>query len=183
MSTIVDIFSRAAQRRGWDTDEDTPPEIIAEKNREKHIWNEIMRMMHDPFASLVEAIDQGLEHAGLVLELLPKPRQKTKETNTAEDSGSAELDVEAQIDNDLHPGDPGFASFVDEKVQAFSSLKGEILRTWAKQRGLASDEEHHLRPLSRVTTETRQRNQAQLYVLLYMEQLVSTTCFSVPLCL
>ncbi|KAH8694352.1 hypothetical protein BGZ61DRAFT_493928 [Ilyonectria robusta] len=127
-----------------------PPSRRASRNQEKHVWNDMVKQMHTPFQILAEAIDRGLEHSGICLEILPKPKVSKK----SESSRSDNSDVEARGD-EVKPGDEGFASLVDKKLQQFYSQKGKIPRTW------------HL-----TASDVMQRNQAQLYVSLYMEQLM-----------
>jgi len=112
------------------------------------------KQLHVPFEILSEAIGQGLEHAGLILELLPAPKA----------SGS-DADVEAG----LKPGDDGFAALLDDKLRILNSRKRESLRSWALENGLYGDSK-----LSHFGTddEHHHRGQVQLFILLYMEQLV-----------
>ncbi|KAK0704607.1 hypothetical protein B0H67DRAFT_603686 [Lasiosphaeris hirsuta] len=163
MTTIIDIFKRVSERRGWDfNEEDVPEDIVAEKLREKRVWNQVMKQVHEPFEILSEAIDQGLAHAGICLEILPRPTKSP----TAGDA-----DVEARGD-EVKPGEPGFARFVDERVKAFHARKGELLRTWVKERELAAEEERLAGIHCSCSTERREREQSQLYVVLYMENLM-----------
>jgi hypothetical protein len=111
---MVDIFRRVSERRRWNADEYTLAEIEAEKNREKQVWNGIMKQMYTPFQILAEAIDQGLEHAGICLEIL----LKSKISRRSRSSGSD--DVEAHGDA-VSPGNQCFGSLVDKKVRQFYS--------------------------------------------------------------
>ncbi|GAB1320884.1 ER transporter 6TM N-terminal domain-containing protein [Madurella fahalii] len=156
MMTIIDIFKRVSERRGWDTADDAPEEVVAEKEKEKHVWNEVMKQMHEPFEILSQAIDQGLEHAGICLELLPRPKKV---------SPKAGKDLEAG--ERPKPGDRGFARIVDGKVDAFHSKKGELLKTWIREKGFDLNE-NNAKP-SRLPSE---RDQAQLNIILYMENLM-----------
>ena len=61
MSTITDIFERIAERRGWvdvaldskhDKAESWEPCGKEEKEREKETWNEVMKALHEPFATV-----------------------------------------------------------------------------------------------------------------------------------
>lgn len=162
MMTMIDIFKRVSERRGWALAGDLPDEVIAEKEREKHIWNEVMKQMHEPFEILSEAIDQGLEHAGICLEILPRPKQAAKPN----------IDVEARGEK-IAPGDPALAQVIAEKVEAFNSRKGEILRTWVKEQGFnpTAEELEIPSPLSD-SPEGREHDRAQLYIVLYMENLM-----------
>ncbi|KAF4333248.1 major facilitator superfamily transporter [Fusarium beomiforme] len=99
--------------------------------------------------TFVEAIDQGLEHTGICLEILPKPKVTRKSTGIGSD------DVEAHGDT-TNPGDQYFGSLVDKKVQKFNSENEDTTRTWVR------DEASDAIP----------RNQAQLYVIIYIQQLM-----------
>jgi hypothetical protein len=157
ISSIMDIFQRVAERRGWNVDAEEEPEIVAQKDREKRVWNEVMKRMHMPFEVLSEAVDQGLEHAALRLEILPRPK--------ADKKAAQDADVEAKGDS-LKPGDDGFSEVIKQKLQQFDATQGEALRAWVKERALVRGDDG----LSSV--ETRERDQAQLYCLLYMERLM-----------
>lgn len=168
----MDIFKRVADTRGWnDAGPDTPVEVLAAKEREQRVWNEVMKQLHEPFEILSQAIDQGLEHAGIVLELLPRPKDQKKAA--AQMSKGTQPDVEAQGD-DTRPGQAGFVKMMDEKVRLFHSKRGEILSTWAREKGLTYDGDlDSIGPGRSLFNDSRERDQAQLYVILYMEQLVS----------
>lgn len=136
------------------------------------MWNEIMKHLHDPLESLSEALDQGIEHAAIVLELLPKP----KEAKKGEANGP---DVEAK-GGQLCPGDSGFSDMLKQKVKSFDVVKGQILRTWAKEKNLITDDEAAGDATPQATPEAEQRyrhDQAQLFTLLYIEKLVRTLTF------
>jgi len=157
ISSIMDIFQRVAERRGWNVDADEAPEIVAQKDNEKRVWNEVMKRMHMPFEILSEAVDQGLEHAALRLEILPRPKAAKK--------GPRDVDVEAKGDS-LRPGDDGFSAVIQRKLDQFAATRGEALRAWVKERSLVRrDDDLSL-------AEARERDQAQLYCLLYMERLM-----------
>lgn len=138
MSTITDIFERIAERRGWvnvkgskfDDAEAEPWEKCgaAEREEEKKTWNEIMKALHEPFEVMTSAMDGGLTHAGLVLELLPKPKQKKGE------------DVEAKGDGSPKPGDPEFSADLERKIKEFYGKRGQTLKAWARQKGLSEDQ-------------------------------------------
>ncbi|KAK8022067.1 hypothetical protein PG993_012834 [Apiospora rasikravindrae] len=170
LSTVIDIFQRIAERRGWNTDSNTPDDVVEEKNAEKRIWNEIMKQLHEPLETLSEALDQGLEHAGMVLEILPRPKKPKK-------SDAADADVEAKGDM-VKPGDPEFARTLEEKVKSFEAVKVDILRSWASQRGLAFDESADGADLANMPSipssgNRHQRDQFQLFLLLYIEKLMT----------
>ncbi|KAK1773957.1 hypothetical protein QBC45DRAFT_446490 [Copromyces sp. CBS 386.78] len=166
MTTIIDIFKRVSETEGWQTEEDTPPEVVAEKEIEKRIWNEVMKQMHEPFDILSEAIDKGLQHAALQLDLTPRP----KKSKTA--------DIEEKAGQPLQPGDLGYAHVIHEKVTSFHAVKGELLKIWVKEKGLVYDEEGFTAN-DQAPLERQKRDQAQLNILLYMENLMHASGIAV----
>ncbi|ENH68060.1 hypothetical protein FOC1_g10001760 [Fusarium oxysporum f. sp. cubense race 1] len=122
ISYLADILHRIAERRRRNVVKETPEESAAEGNWEKQLWND-MKQLHTPFQTFVEAIDQGLEHTGICLEILPKPKATRKSTSIGSD------DVEANGDA-VNPGDQYFGSLVNKKVQKFNSEIGDTTRAW-----------------------------------------------------
>lgn len=239
MSTIMDIFRRTAEHRGWNAaDEEEKSEAAIAKEKERRVWNEVMKQLREPFTLLAEAIDEGLEHAGLQLGLLPKTKEqkaqdkearkarkaqkarKAAETasgakpevdggdgpgsasgsgsNGTSDKGSEgptdnaapdasasastpaadDADVEASA-GVVRPGDEGFADVIGDKVKKFYKTRSEILRIWARERGLIDGA---MPPLTKDASGgldpefvAHAQRQSQLYVLLYMEQLMIAT--------
>ncbi len=166
----MDIFRRAADHRGWDLGDDPSPGDVADKEAARHIWNILMRQLHEPFSILSEAIDQGLEHAALQLELLPRP--KANKASSSNGATAAEADVEDRGDL-VKPGEPGFARVIDDKVLRFYSTRSETLKLWARERGLTEGTDVTRSSIAGLSGKKKEQRQAQLYVLLYLEQLVS----------
>lgn len=174
IGVIMDIFQKVGRDRGWDgagpaSDEPgigsvgTLPEN-QDKEKSLRIWNDIMRQLHEPFEILSEALIQGIDHAGILLKFFPQPKEQTKAP-----------DVEASA-GDLRPGQVGFSEVINEKIDAFNSRKGEILRLWAKEKGLSSDgnPENWDKDNTRLF-EKRRNDQAQLFTILYLEKLMQAT--------
>jgi hypothetical protein len=176
MGTITDIFERIAERRGWvkasdsryDRSESWEQRDEADKDEEKKVWNEVMKALHEPFSVTVVAMDEGMEHAGLVLELLPTPKKKKGQDE--EEKGT-----------DPRPGDPEFSKFLEQKMLDFYSQRGKALKAWAKERRLSEaqfDAAKSVPPeVNNFTPEDSQhrRDQQQLYLILYMEHLLYLT--------
>ncbi|KAH6627549.1 hypothetical protein F5144DRAFT_603805 [Chaetomium tenue] len=160
MNTIIDIFKRFSERPDWESAEDAPNE----KDVEKHVWKEVMKQVQEPFDILSEAVDQGLQHAALCLELTPRPK---KAPNKPAKPGFGPSDIDLEAGQEPKPGDPGFSMVLDNKIQAFYSRKGELLKKWVQERGIDLDEgttaPSHFRS---------ERDQVQLYIILYMENLM-----------
>lgn len=175
MSTIADIFGRVAERRGWlkpenPTERDRAEEWEKADDNERitsqRVWNEVMKTLHEPFSTAVAAMDEGLQHAGLVLELLPKP----KKTSTGDEEGKG---------TEPQPGDSGFAEYMDKKMVDFYNKRGETLREWARQKGLSVEQFNRVMedlPDPQSPDEGKhQRDQQQLYLILFMEHLLYST--------
>ncbi|KAK4119617.1 hypothetical protein N657DRAFT_684256 [Parathielavia appendiculata] len=160
MNTIIDIFQRFSERPDWDSTDETPNG----KDVERHVWNEVMRQLQEPFEILSVAIDQGLEHAAMCLELIPRPKKVTGKAGKP-GPNTSDIDIEAQ--QQPEPGNPGFAGVLDNRIQAFYSRKGELLKKWVQERGISLDENISDHPYFR-----SERDQVQLYIILYMENLM-----------
>lgn len=180
ISTVIDIFQRLAERRGWMVGEDDgntnrprSARSQSERDEEKRVWNEVMKRLHNPFEALSEAIDQGLAHAGLRLEMVPPGAGKKKKGDKGKD---ASADVEAKGDI-VEPGDAAFAGTLRSRLEAFNDVRDDILRTWAKERGLMSVDsnsgsERTAQMEFPQDEDQRHRDQSQLYILLYIESLM-----------
>lgn len=189
MSTITHIFERIAERRGW-IRSTTPVEEAEEwekdpdfqtEQEEKNVWNDVMKQLHTPFAIATEIMDENMQHAGILLELLPRPNKKK------DNSTSADVDVEADGDG-IKIGELGFAEYTQEKMTKFYAARGETLRLWAQRKGItqedfeAADASTTDGPKS-FNAKDHRRDQQQLYLILYMEHLVSPFSFLIHLML
>jgi hypothetical protein len=179
MSTIIDIFERIAERRGWirtaqrsafddaEAWEQDPGEEV--KRIEKEIWNDVMKQLHSSFEVVSKAIDEGLEHAGMLLEFIKPPK--------ANESSASDVDVEAKGDV-TKPGDKGFSDYLEKNLADFYSKRGQTLTTWARGRGLTAEQWDVAKSPgidgSEATPDENRhrRDQQQLYLILYMEFLV-----------
>ncbi|KAL2131186.1 hypothetical protein VTI74DRAFT_5434 [Chaetomium olivicolor] len=164
MNTIIDIFKRFSEHPDWDGTDDAPDDVAAEKDLEKHVWNEVMKQVQEPFDILSEAVDQGLEHAAMCLELVKRPKKPSSKVGRR---GSNQSDIDLEANQEPKPGDPGFARVLDDKVQSFYCRKGELLRKWVEERGINLDEGGAEQSYFR-----SERDQVQLYIVLYMENLM-----------
>jgi hypothetical protein len=126
-----------------------------------------MKALHEPFAVAVAAMDEGMEHVGLILEIFPMPKEKSS-------------DEEAK-GTDPKPGDVEFAKFLEKKMFDFYSKRGTVLRAWAREKGLTEDVFDAARnvspgPENSIPNEDQhRRDQQQLYLILYMEHLLYAT--------
>jgi hypothetical protein len=118
-------------------------------------------------SQVTAAMDEGIEHAGLLLELIPKPKGKKEE------------DVEEKADCSK-PGDKDFAKYFDKKMLDFYSKRGETLKTWARQKGISESQFNATKSPARGEDWTpdeaqHRRDQQQLYLILYLEHLLYST--------
>jgi hypothetical protein len=168
LATIIDIFERVVEKRGWvnthNHQQAKDEERLREaKDKEKKLWNEMMKCLHEPFAVVMAAMDEGLEHAALLLELNNAPKNK-------------EADIEAN-GLESRPGSLKFSQHLGDRLKDFYSSRGMALRVWAKERGLSQDHFKTIRespPLSQTGfgDAKHTEDQQQLYLILYMEFLV-----------
>ncbi|KAI1169949.1 hypothetical protein F4777DRAFT_592315 [Nemania sp. FL0916] len=175
IGTVIDIFQRLAEKRGWITTSETPLELLYEKMEDKRIWNEVMRQLHEPFENLSAAMDEGLQHAGMLLELIPRPKPSNKSRASAENP-AIDADLESRGDL-IQPGDSGFAEILKSKIQSFRDVRGTILRAWAKEKGLLA-EDAPLDEMDNICFSQMNahdcHDQEQLYILLYLETLMES---------
>ncbi|QSZ37228.1 hypothetical protein DSL72_009322 [Monilinia vaccinii-corymbosi] len=178
MGTIMDIFVRISERRCWvkspdskDRSEPWEHMPLESKTEEKRLWNEVMKTLHEPFAVVTAVMDQGLEHVALTLELVPRPKKKL------------DADVET-ADEKSKPGDAGFLAYMEQTVNEFYKKRGATLKKWAQEKSLSAAQFDAHRPTP-VTGEpisgdegSHKRDQQQLNLILFMENLVSLHRFS-----
>lgn len=173
MSTITDIFVRIGEKRGWlkstnsnDRSQQWERLPLESKAEEKRLWNEVMKTLHEPFAIAAAVMDQGLEHAALTLELIPRPKKK------------ADGDVEI-ADEQSKPGDAEFLAYMERTFNDFYKKRGATLKKWAQEKGLSAEQfdAHKPTPVpgAPLTGDeaSHRRDQQQLYLILFMENLVS----------
>lgn len=191
IGVVMDIFQKVARDAGWDgSATEGPPEDYLGLNTNGQdeqasvkIWQEMMRQLHEPFEILCDALIQGIDHAGILLKFFPMPTDLKKDlavaaaaAKAAGTSASAVPDVEASAGSGLRPGQFGFSEVINARLNTFNTRKGEILRVWAKEKGLSTDGKHWDPATNTKLYEKRRNDQAQLYVILYLERLVSLDC-------
>ena len=177
MSSVADIFNRLAESRGWSNsstdDSDKPRRSHEVEDKEISQWNDIMRTLHHPFKILTEAMDQGLEHVLLTLELAERPRTKRGHEPRA-GSNRALQDVEANGEA-IQPGDRGFADAFSAKIDRFYEQRSSTLNTWCTQHGIELEREQYKgkppsSPVVGVVYSDHERQQRRLYLILYVSR-------------
>lgn len=199
IGVIMDIFQKVGRDAGWDGSGSGPQGDCLgldtnglDRDASVKVWQEMMKQLHEPFEILSEALIQGIDHAGILLNFFPLPKElkraakeaaaaaaaanananaNAKTNSTSPGQQTTVPDVEASAGGGLRPGQLGFSEVVNARLATFNARKGEILRVWAKEKGLSADGEHWDTNNTRLF-EKRRNDQAQLYVILYLEKLV-----------
>lgn len=181
LSSVVDIFERLAELNGWDENQDEESlEIGARDLARRRVvedWNDVMQTVHEPFQSVIQAMDEGLEHAMLRLRLKTPPKKAKNKSESSEN-----VDVEGKAD-ESQPGEDGFADFLERKTDEFYLCKELALKEWCKRKGIDVPDDFFSRPCDYNIDDTRrkqgenfyERSQRSLYALLYVCCL--TSCF------
>jgi hypothetical protein len=163
--SLVDIFNRTAELHQWNRSESELSDPKSEALHQQAVddWNTLMQSLHEPLSRIFRAMDGGLEHALLRLDLLKPPKKKKG-------------DQEAKGDT-VQPGDPNFAIYLERESNEFYHGKEITLEAWLERKGVklkgdtfqdTVDSQSTFEELSRQHTFIRQDNKRQLYVLLYI---------------
>ncbi|KAH0597890.1 hypothetical protein MHUMG1_04262 [Metarhizium humberi] len=137
--------------------DDKPNGQSEDRSSETQVQNQIAEKIHTSFQLLAEPIDQGLEHAGICLEILPKSKKLQKMTQRGNSHGN--VDIEGR-GGQICPGDKRFGVVVNTKIGDIYTQIGSGLRTWLCER------------LSMAEDDALANNQPQLSSSLYLEQLM-----------
>ncbi|KAJ6194764.1 hypothetical protein J3E72DRAFT_387490 [Bipolaris maydis] len=163
LTSIIDLFERSAEINHWDGHEDEHDEAL--RRQTVNEWNEMFRFAHEPLSNIFQALDDGLSHVFLRLQLTKPPKKKGKNQEDAEAKGDS-----------VKPGDAGFADHLQKQADALFSTKESTLHHWVKTKGIklrddyftcpSAIDEETLKLIPSITT--RKRDQRQLFMLLYI---------------
>ncbi|KAI2474569.1 mfs transporter [Pyrenophora tritici-repentis] len=156
LGSIVDLFERGAEMNHWDGEEDEHDEQMRKKTVKE--WNDMFQFVHEPFNNIFEALDDGLAHILLKLQLAPPPKKK---------KGQNQDDAEAKGDK-VKPGDAGFAEHLQKQANLFFSIK--LRDDYFSTPSTLEEEMENLLP----SITTRQRDQRQLFLVLYIMFLLNS---------
>ncbi|KIW03822.1 uncharacterized protein PV09_05121 [Verruconis gallopava] len=173
MSAMNDLLERLAQSHGWSQkhlDEGLGEDEMKTRAAAVKDWADNLKAMHASFNSIITAACQGLEHVAIQLELKKPPRE-----SLSADDDEAKVGI-------VGPGDAEFAAHLEAKIQEFSSGKREMLQDWGERHGikLSADFFETRRTVDfpfheqsgNTDENVHERNQRQVYLLLYMEFLL-----------
>jgi hypothetical protein len=140
-----------------------------------------MKSVHDPFASIIETIDSGLDHISLSLQLTKPPKSSLGKKDASTDGAA---DLEASAEKPPAPGEAGFAAYYERKLSDFKVAKRIALRTWSEEKGIELPPDFFERPSSDMpdldeflldkSGVGRDRSRRQLYLFLYVS--AKATC-------
>jgi hypothetical protein len=180
LGAIMGIFDRLAASLGWTEERIKSGLDPAEQEMRNKVlveWSGNMKALRDPFDTIVEVMDEGLEHVALQLQLKKAPKPEKTRTGTTSSTVEETEDVEARAES-TKPGDKGFADYLDQKSKAFNAGKQQTLKDWCTRHGINLSEHFFEHPADAPYTESsevknedyemHQRNQRQLYMLLYV---------------
>jgi len=180
LSSVVDVFERVTEDHGWDNFSDVKsPENTADAEEKRHAesvhdWNQLSAMLHGPFSQIVGHIDDGFAHVLFTLELVKMPKKD-----------ASQKDEEAKGNREARPGEPGFTESMERIVADFQRKKADLLMHYVELRGIKVDPEFFKAPRSAEfeapdwyytkpeESEKRFRYRRQLYLVLYMDFLLS----------
>lgn len=135
---VVDIFQRLSEYNRWNPPLDPNVGVLPDEIRDGIVrdWNEIMSAVHDPFATMIQTIDEGLQHTLYVFRLAKPPKRfaVAPEINGNGEQDGAK-DVEAEVENTM-PGEKGFVNHYQRKLAQFRSAKRIALEIWAEEKGI-----------------------------------------------
>ncbi|CAN9248166.1 unnamed protein product [Alternaria alternata] len=175
LGSVMDLFERAAEINHWDGQEDEHDEALRRQTVKE--WNDMFQFVHEPFNNIFQALDDGLAHVMLKLQLTKPPKKK---------KGQNQDDAEAKGDA-IKPGQAGFAEYMQKQSDAFFSRKEPTLRHWVETKGIKLRDDYFSSPsaLDEETLKlmpsitTRKRDQRQLFMVLYVMFLLGSISRSV----
>ena len=177
LGSLIDLFERVADLQHFEegSENETPDPDLRTKMVDD--WNDLMKFLHDPLADIITAMDQGLEHVLIRFQFTKIPKKKKgADTNDAEARGDL-----------IKPGDAAFAAHLEAQSDAFYQGKETTLRHWLESKGIKLrehffdnvDTDSDPENISLQRIPTRQRQQRQLYVVLYIMFLLHSVSRSI----
>jgi hypothetical protein len=180
--SMTEILKQIALSFGWTKDRVANLSEQEKLEREKSIadWNLNMQLAHEPMETVIQVMDEAVEHILLTLQLKTVPKVGKTAVKTE--------DIEAGAESTA-PGQPGFASHLEKIITQFYQGKHLTLIEWGRVRGIEFPPDFFDHPsdvtlpisdeLSSEGQVRRQRNQRQLYLLLYVSLSTSVTTSSI----
>nr|POF21092.1 hypothetical protein CFP56_66506 [Quercus suber] len=126
LSSLSDIFQRTTEDQNWHVPGDATttekdktggsPQTAKAKSIQE--WHQLMSSLREPFGQITAAIDEGLEHIAISLQLASETRQH-------------HADIETGVgQRHPKPGEENFAAHYNQRSLAFLASKRKMLRDW-----------------------------------------------------
>ncbi|KAJ4257963.1 hypothetical protein NW762_008100 [Fusarium torreyae] len=192
MSHFPDILKHIEENGGW-----APFNTQAKAKREEDpankaqrleyyetIWQNAIGCLIEPASDLIKAVNDGLEHAGLQLEIIPRPGAQGLIHRMLGAKGNKPVDTESKGDG-TEPGNPSFSKVLEEKLNNFSRDRVFSLNAWVGNECLTPDLDTDLHKSNKggadkhLNSGILDRDRQQLYLLLYMQQMLYSTGIAV----
>ncbi|RDW58136.1 hypothetical protein BP6252_13547 [Coleophoma cylindrospora] len=194
MAHLPDILKRIEGGGGWipcdfearmeGSHDTTKPPRNYSQNEYDVAWKSSVGALLEPTNSLIEAIKDGLEHAGLQLEIIPRPGTKNFLNWIPGVRRNAQTDVEAEGEL-LKPGSVGFSKMLEDKLSEFKTRRVDALTAWENSDGLTEAQREKLKALGEFDIDDDpadghvRRDRQQLYLILYIQHMIYTTGIAV----
>lgn len=188
MVNLPDILRRIADCGGWnpsDFESKMEDSRVTMEGPQGHgqdkyevVWQNAIRALIEPATSIIEAMNDGLEHAGLQLEIIPRPGTKQCFNWIAGGKRSDQTDLEAD-GGTIEPGNAEFSKILEHKLAEFSKRRVEALTAWANSDGLSAAQFENLQAPDELDIDEglvnghMRRDHQQLYLILYIQHMVS----------
>jgi hypothetical protein len=137
-----------------------------------NIWRSAVAALIEPASTLIEALKDGMEHAGLQLEVI----HRTKAANRGS-KAQRQHDTESTGDM-ISPGDPNFSSYLESKLDGFWNTRLASLSMWTKNNDQGGQEKARMLDgdVDRITIGQDGAHDKQLHLVLYIHQMVRRWC-------
>ena len=179
LGCMSDIFERTSQEAGWDRSMSFATATLtdavndAEKARIESIneWHELMKLLREPFSSITDVVDEGLQHIALTLQI------------TRTGKGEISKDDREAVGDAPKPGDKNFATYYFRRIEDFQKSKELMLRGWCSIHNIELSDDFFSDPNtngfeappwmnSGNFSEARKALRRQLMIMLYIEFLL-----------
>ncbi|OBT81101.1 hypothetical protein VE02_10243 [Pseudogymnoascus sp. 03VT05] len=194
LANMPDILKRIGDCGGWipcdfeSRTKDGVDKTMAPQGHSQEayeiVWQHSIDALIEPATSLIEAINGGLEHAALQLELVSRPGTKNFLSWVPGAKRSKLIDREAE-GKIIKPGDPKFSRLLEDKLTEFSAGRVESLTAWAESKGLSPAQLETMKNLGEFDVDEDpadghvRRDRQQLYLILYTQHMLYTAGISV----
>jgi hypothetical protein len=132
------------------------------------LWRLAVVALIEPASTLIEALKDGMEHAGMQLGVI----HKTKAANRGS-KAQHQHDTESTGDM-IFPGDPKFSSYLESKLDEFWNTRLVSLAKWTKDNDRVGQEKARMLDgdIDKITIEQDGAHDKPLHLILYIHQMV-----------